>query len=591
MTARAFGALLAFVAAILFTASLVSPKVWTNGPALWDGHPKVAGHEISRKDAHVGVFGAVGCDDHGCQPLEVESTIEMISFAELAVTALAIGFSIVLGLTALKMSERRKAIAGLVIGLSLFVACGAGALIYLGPGLKTTQTVEVPLGLGAFVFGGAVLASLVGSIFVLTTRPEPLLLKSHLPPPVEATRAPPVDVREILREQGDALRPAALGPEPVLGGRNVGGTTPLGGSLFDAAPQLKPLYEAQGQSSPPPPQLVMPTRPPTPIPRARVAAIAGLETPPPEVGKPPQPAIAKSGTIGGPPKSDGRPKPPSLPPPPPGSGERKKPPSLAPLPKPAQMMAAVGRQTPISGEKPIPDIPRDDKPQEIRSPQAPARLERPYRPSQPTISHAVPPPPTVEVLPAPGVPARATGRLDTDADDSLDEAMRETDAITAVEIDAEAKANAKAEPAGTTKRRPEGLQRELEVKQMLESADDGIGTTSLGSSPIVELDTAEQAALDADKAARPQSEPSDYTDENLPAGRPISATPVGPPPTEPMSQPSPVPLSTAPNSLPPPKVTTTMPSGPTPACPQCESPMAWVEEHLRFYCKSCRMYF
>ena len=55
----------------------------------------------------------------------------------------------------------------------------------------------------------------------------------------------------------------------------------------------------------------------------------------------------------------------------------------------------------------------------------------------------------------------------------------------------------------------------------------------------------------------------------------------------------PVPLSTAPVSLPPPKSlpATSLPSGPTPACPQCEAPMAWVEEHLRFYCKQCRMYF
>jgi hypothetical protein len=49
-------------------------------------------------------------------------------------------------------------------------------------------------------------------------------------------------------------------------------------------------------------------------------------------------------------------------------------------------------------------------------------------------------------------------------------------------------------------------------------------------------------------------------------------------------------LSTAPESLPPPKEDSQQ-VGPTPACPQCESPMSWVEEHLRFYCKSCRMYF
>ena len=52
-----------------------------------------------------------------------------------------------------------------------------------------------------------------------------------------------------------------------------------------------------------------------------------------------------------------------------------------------------------------------------------------------------------------------------------------------------------------------------------------------------------------------------------------------------------IPMSTAPDSLPPPSEKQVKSSGPSPACPQCESPMAWVEAHLRFYCKSCRMYF
>ena len=51
-----------------------------------------------------------------------------------------------------------------------------------------------------------------------------------------------------------------------------------------------------------------------------------------------------------------------------------------------------------------------------------------------------------------------------------------------------------------------------------------------------------------------------------------------------------LPISTAPDSLPPPRDNKPA-MGPSPACPQCEAPMAWVEEHLRFYCKSCRMYF
>jgi hypothetical protein len=50
-------------------------------------------------------------------------------------------------------------------------------------------------------------------------------------------------------------------------------------------------------------------------------------------------------------------------------------------------------------------------------------------------------------------------------------------------------------------------------------------------------------------------------------------------------------MSTAPTNLAPPKAEEALASGPTPGCPQCEAPMAWVEEHLRFYCKQCRMYF
>jgi hypothetical protein len=71
---------------------------------------------------------------------------------------------------------------------------------------------------------------------------------------------------------------------------------------------------------------------------------------------------------------------------------------------------------------------------------------------------------------------------------------------------------------------------------------------------------------------------------------PVAATaPVVAPAVRDRPRPRP-PLSTAPDSLPPPR-DNKQASGPSPACPQCESPMAWVEEHLRFYCKSCRMYF
>ncbi len=81
-------------------------------------------------------------------------------------------------------------------------------------------------------------------------------------------------------------------------------------------------------------------------------------------------------------------------------------------------------------------------------------------------------------------------------------------------------------------------------------------------------------------------------------GRAITATPiperVAPPVVPapaPVATPAQPPKSTAPTSLPPPSEPQSTTSGPSPACPQCEAPMAWVEAHLRFYCKSCKMYF
>ncbi len=82
--------------------------------------------------------------------------------------------------------------------------------------------------------------------------------------------------------------------------------------------------------------------------------------------------------------------------------------------------------------------------------------------------------------------------------------------------------------------------------------------------------------------SKTDEEPSVVTSATPPAG----SLPAGPSASGSLK----VPISTAPESLPPPTAEANTP-GPSPACPQCESPMSWVEEHLRFYCKSCRMYF
>jgi hypothetical protein len=97
-----------------------------------------------------------------------------------------------------------------------------------------------------------------------------------------------------------------------------------------------------------------------------------------------------------------------------------------------------------------------------------------------------------------------------------------------------------------------------------------------------------------ERVASPDSDPRapdpDGEAVTVPArSRTRDAAPTAPPPRD-RAMPK-LPISTAPDSLPPPRDNKQQTSGPSPACPQCESPMAWVEEHLRFYCKSCRMYF
>jgi hypothetical protein len=192
-------------------------------------------------------------------------------------------------------------------------------------------------------------------------------------------------------------------------------------------------------------------------------------------------------------------------------------------------------------------------------------------------------------------------RAPTEADGRLDVAMRETDFITAVEIDAEAKAAAKATRshevarAGTESEEATGIGEppvhEGPVVARTSSDEraamevEGLSHAS-GDVPGDDTDALETAArermdmdrLDEDAPARAASAPASRATP-APASRATPAPRVKPP------------LSTAPPTLPPPKTANIPATGPTPACPQCEAPMAWVEEHLRFYCKSCRMYF
>ena len=727
MPTRALGALLAAGAAVLFVVSIVT-SAW------WDGHPRVDGHVFTAKDVHIGLLGGEGCNTGGtgeCQPLELGATFTTAGYAELGAVGLATAFAILVAAAALRISDGRKRLAKLALVVSALAAAGAVALLVIGPEIKSTAVVEAPIGWGMLVFGGGIAASLVGSLAVMRVEREPLRLKTYARP----LDVPAYDVRDLLREQHDGLRPAALGPEPMLGpgasGSLPGPAGPLGAPLVPSAPNLRPLYDMQG-AVPAPIAPPLPQRAPTPIPRASAHQIAGLATPAPEFdpnasfaetadlsprkpanAPPPPPSFvpaaapydsrgaaptmdargkapsvappydaraaaptmdARTKAASVPPPPDARSKAPSAPPPldrgkpktAPPPPLRGRPASVAPFASPAidrnasppgpPSVTADASVDPLGKTVPAPSKPqgRPSVPLPVKiavpkpapapaptpsvvtsaaKPDAASRSSQPAipaprssqpgvpaprpsqpgvpapRPSQPTLAHSVPPMPQIDT-PPPQL------RAPTDADDRLETAMRETEIVTAVEIDHEAKARFEEQQRGRAGRaetasdgEPTGVtdppQPELPRAASEVTGDDTDAIETAGRDRV-DMDANDPVAPPPAKSApaparfAASSAPAkSAAASSAPAGLAAAATPAlaaaaaakpgaaAAKPAEPVKPP----LSTAPASLPPPKTATLPVSGPTPACPQCESPMAWVEEHLRFYCKSCRMYF
>ena len=602
MAPRAVGALLGLAAAALLAVSLVTP-------AWWDGHPRVDGHTITAKAAHIGLYGATGCNiggDGDCTALPQSGMARTAGYGELGVAGLAALLALLLGTSALRGSERGKPLAKATLPLLGLAALGGGALLLLGPGLQASQEVEVPVGWGLLVFYGGVVAGGLSAVSALTAKPEPLRLKIAPQPPPPA---PAFDVRELLRDQHDALRPSALGPEPVLGGPApaYAATDPhrlahAPAPLFEGAPQLRALYDQDGAGFvPAPAKPALPERAPTPLPRAAVGAIAGIPTPPGISASPfhePK-AIAAPRAMFHDDRPDSQPiepPPPAVPLPavlpsrpsgktlPPPAGKTLPPPIRSKSPSVAPVVPPVPPVPPRGSAPVIEPAERRSRPQiepgEARRSAATLAPVRPIVPmpersekrSKPTITYAVPPPPTMDTQPPPvKLPAgQGKVRLSTEQDDRLETAMRETEAITAVEIDAEAKAAAVAKRGDA---RPESVTGQL-AGQVGDRTDVGVEMPDGKTGQTAEMASAEQDAPAADAPAEP----------------PPPAAPAPPAPASRSSAPH-VPISTAPASLPPPKEANVATSGPTPACPQCEAPMAWVEEHLRFYCKQCRMYF
>jgi hypothetical protein len=138
--------------------------------------------------------------------------------------------------------------------------------------------------------------------------------------------------------------------------------------------------------------------------------------------------------------------------------------------------------------------------------------------------------------------------------------------------------------------RPDRLARGLRAFGIKPTARDEVGMFRVtGSTRVPEAPERPETSPLIPPPAPPPAPAASAVPAPAPAAPVAASAPSAePPPTGTSVK---VPISTAPSSLPPPSEKQSAISGPSPACPQCEAPMAWVEAHLRFYCKSCKMYF
>ncbi|MEO7093564.1 MAG: hypothetical protein ABI175_09955, partial [Polyangiales bacterium] len=444
MSSRLAGAILALTAAALLALSLVT-SAW------WAGHPEVDGRTIELKTVHVGLHGAEGCNtggDGGCTSLAMPGGFQLTGYIGLAVVGLLTLAALFLGISTLRGAEGRKLLAKIVMGLMAGAALVAIALIVQGPKMSgSARQISIPIGYGMFVFWIGGVVSIVGAVLAMRPLPKPELRPSRAaiapglaPPP---SQSQPLDMMALLQQ--DSPRPASLGPEPMMGravappaGAGLAGPAgPLGvGSgqpapLFNSAPQLRPLYDADpnmGGSSGyvPQPQPQLPMHAPAPVPRAHVAAMAGIPTPASIAAQePPRSTTSIGPAVSMPPPP---PRVPTMPPPRPGS------PSVPPVPllQPPRSVSPTAPPVP-----PVPPAPNRTRPLSVPPPPGAisARLKAssvppPIRPGAPmpvpstprTLAGAMVPPPASYKLPVRAVtdPGDLGETVDLDAMRTLD---------------------------------------------------------------------------------------------------------------------------------------------------------------------------
>lgn len=629
MSPRVAGAALAVLAAVMLVASVAGiPAGW------WSGHPIRNGEAMHKKDIDVSMLSATGCNTGGdgkCEPIdrELDTTFVAVRYVELGASGILILACLLLAGVTLAGSERRKPIGKLVCTAAITCAGIAGGLLFV-PKMKAAG-IELPIspiGLGIF-FGGIVFA-LVGSVFAM--RPTPKLelqppRQSFAPALAPPPTAQPVDVLAML--QPDVRPPLPSRPPPSPGGQLAGPAGPLAPPMFGSAPYAVPLAPAPPEPAPtnlpptpfpapPAPFSARPGGPPLatpPVPDARPRSASGappLPGPDRTKSSSPMPAIPgdrfkAAGTAPALPAIDRSKATSAAPPPRPTSigpamaDARTKAASIAPLaadlrPKGPSIPPPMAdpRTKPASVPPPMGPIPSTVAglmpPPQTKLP--PLRTRGPSVPppgvKKPTTVSAIVPPPLVSrMLPMradtdpseqletrDNAPAATVGRPQTDVSigDSTDAAVVLSDSAAAEE--STDVGSVPIDPRDSASEIQTSMQRKLTASEL-------VRTVARESQSEIETIAREKVDLSIGDS----TSPAILAEAGLRSAKEIQD--LGEAPTMPAR----IGISTASQSLPPPKQAEVPASGPAPACPQCEAPMAWVEEHLRFYCKSCRMYF
>jgi hypothetical protein len=604
MASRVAGAVLALIAAALLALSVVAAP-W------WSGHPKFNGAEIKAKEIAVGPLGARGCNtggDGACMNVPVDPTFETIGYALVGVAGLLAVVALALAIMTLRGVARRKSFAVFAIVGSMIGALLAVLLVVVGPKIRTEA--PLPFATGLFIFFGGITSALAASVFAMRAREATTSRMQLAPPRPSAPSMHPApmspgggfDVHALLGDDA-SVRPSqpALRNAPVHspGGALPGPSGPLGSNsgpqqpLFSSAPQLRPLYDvAPGQGGTggfvPQRPSNMPMRPPTPIPRDQIAAHAGIPTPASieaqrpatmaglSIPRPPSDATDRDllGTARG----VGKPK--TLPPP-----NRNKSPSMPPMAVPQPIPAPPKTLASMAVPPPPTLAPTPPPPPPLESVDEPFDAMKTYQ------KEPAPKPVTPKPRPSVPMPAKPKPKPQPPTRLLTEDAAIDTD-VSQQAIDDESPATETFETATN------------ESTSFAQKPQKPV-TSTMQTQPAP-ADSVDEDAMTVgrDKVSR--------TDLELPTVRPPTetspSTPPAPDPEPPAHEqpteravadhekpteraPTKVPISTAPDSLPPPTEKQAAASGPSPACPQCEAPMAWVEAHLRFYCKSCKMYF